>query len=138
MRFVLIILLFNVVVAFGQGESNDSCRAQVDTLTHLEVFRIVEKMPTVEGGMQALYKEISKKIKYPHIDKHPIESKVIIAFVVDANGKILGKRIIKNITGTDLGEQLLEIVDDLRWDPGRCNGQAVPTLQLIPMIIDFK
>jgi hypothetical protein len=139
MRFLLPILMLNTIAAFGQASPRDSCYAHLDTLTNQKVFKFVDKIPAVQGGMEALLKEISKKIKYPSIDKkYPVGSNVIVAFVVTIDGSITGKRIIRNIDGTDLGEQLLNIVDDVKWEPGTCNGKKVPTLQLIPLIIDLK
>jgi hypothetical protein len=134
---MLAILMLYTSVAFAQSNAKASCSIEVDTLTNTEVFRMVDKMPEVEGGMLGLYKEISKKIKYSHLDEYPMDTKVIVAFVIDKNGQVTGKRIIKNIKGTDLGEQLLDIVDDLKWQPGICNGKPVPTMQLVPMSVDL-
>jgi len=136
---MLPVFMLSTLIAFGQKETNNSCISRVDTLTNLEVFPTVDKFPTVDGGMEALYKEVSKRIKYPNTHKQdPIESKVLVAFIVNVDGQINGKRIIKNITGSDLAEQLLDIVDDVKWEPGFCNGKAVRTLLVLPMIIDIK
>jgi hypothetical protein len=136
MKLILPILLFNSIVLFGQNK--DSCLSQFDTLTNREVFTFADRMPVVQGGIQALVKEISRKIRYPHDEKYPIESKVVVAFVIEANGSLTGKRIIQNIAGTDIGNQVLDIVDDFKWQPGSCNGKKVPTLQLFPMIVDVE
>jgi outer membrane biosynthesis protein TonB len=136
MRFILPILMFNGIVAFAQNSGKDSCSSLLDTLTNQKVFKFIDRMPAVQGGMQALIKEIQRKIRYPHNGQYPVESRVIIAFVIEVDGSITGKRIIQNVAGTDLGNQLLDIVDDFKWEPGTCNGKKVPTLQLFPMIVD--
>jgi hypothetical protein len=134
MKLILPILLVNSIVVFGQNA--DSCSSQYDTLTKQKVFRFADRMPIVQGGMGALAKEISKKIRYPDVENYLIESRVVVAFVIEANGSLTGKRIIQNIAGTDIGNQLLDIVDDFKWQPGTCQGKKVPTLQLFPMIVD--
>ena len=95
-------------------------------------------MPSVDGGMQQLFQVMAKRIKYPKNDNYPIESKVFVAFVVTELGDITGQRIVKNIEGTDLAEQLLEVVSEFKWLPGTCNGKQVPTILILPMIIDVK
>lgn len=137
MRLLTVMFIISSVVAFGQAHT-PSCIMEVDTLTNLEYVITPDKVPTVEGGMQALYKEISKRIKYPHTSEYPIDSKVVVAFIVDADGKIKGTRVIKNIRVTNLGAQLLDIIDDLNWTPGYCDGNPVATLHVIPLIIDVK
>jgi hypothetical protein len=121
-------------MCFAQSKSIEPCLAIFDTLTQMEVF--TTKTPTVAGGMQALGKEISKRIKYPHLPHDPIDSKVIVAFVIDKDGHMKGKRILKDIEGTDLGKQLLDIIDDMTWHPATCGGKVVPTIQMIPLIVD--
>ena len=96
-------------------------------------------MPTVNEGIQQIFKEVSKRIKYlSTFDNYPIESKIFVAFVVTNEGGITGQRIIKNINGTDFAEQLLEILSEFKWQPGICNGNSVPTIMVLPMIVDFK
>jgi hypothetical protein len=104
MRFLLLILTIHSFVAFGQKKDNSSCKTQLDTLTNLQIFTVVDKFPMVDGGMEALYTEISMRVKYPHGDPEIIGSKVIVAFVVNTKGQISGKRIIEDINGADLGK----------------------------------
>ncbi len=87
--------------------------------------------------MNELYSEIGRTLKTPK-DFHPIESKVFIAFVVEVTGEITGLRTIKNIEGTTLDKQFIETVKKFRWEPGTCKGVKVPTLQILPLIVDFK
>ena len=47
-------------------------------------------MPTVNGGMQEIFKEVSKRIKYPGTsDNYSIDSKIFVAFVVTDKGRAL-------------------------------------------------
>jgi hypothetical protein len=138
MRFLLIIFTFYTLLAFAQKDVKNPCVSKVDTLTNVEVFLTVDKSPTVQGGMQALYTEVAKKIKYPDSEGDRTGAKVFVAFIVNTDGQIKGQRIVKNIDGTDLAEQLLDIIDDMKWIPGLCKGKPVATLLVMPMIIDVK
>jgi hypothetical protein len=138
-RLIVIIFLFQGVSAFGQTKSGDTiCSSGVDTLTGKEIYWVADKMPTVQGGLQTLSREISKRIKYQQVDKYPIETKVIVAFIVTEGGQLIGKRVVKNIVGTNLGDQLLGILDDFKWEPGECKGKAVSTLFVFPMIVELR
>jgi hypothetical protein len=137
-RFIFlfaVILLQSPQCVFAQSKSIEPCLTIFDTLTQMEVFTTT--IPTVAGGRQALGKEISKRIKYPHLPHYPDDSKVIVAFVIDKDGHMKGKRILKDIEGTDLGKQLLDIIDDMTWHPATCEGKVVPTIQMMPLIVDI-
>lgn len=126
-------------MVFGQNDKPKiSCYSKLDTLTQQQVYRSVDKMPEVKGGFQELSNEVYKTIKWPPNEDKPLDTKIIVAFVVQENGQISGKRVIKNIAGTNFADQLLKIIGELKWSPGTCNGKAVPTLYLFPMILEFK
>ena len=70
--------------------------------------------------------------------KYPADTKVIVAFIIDKDGEVTGERIIRDIEGSNYASQLLTAVKNIRWAPGTCNGKNVATLQVLPMIIEFK
>lgn len=137
MRLILTILVFKTIFAFGQT-SNDrvACSVQLDTLTKQQVYKTVDKMPEVQGGLEALSKEISR-IKFPAAARDQGNIKIYVAFIVKEDGQIIGKRVVRNIDVTDSVERILEILDHLKWHPGMCNGKKVATLFLLPVIIDL-
>ena len=137
-RSISIFIFFKTAVAFGQTEMADKCYPRVDTLTKQSVYIDVDKVAMIEGGTEVLAREVAKRVRYPQSDKMPVDSKVIVAFIITAEGKITGKRILKHIEGTDLADQFLTIISDLEWEPGRCNGKPVSTLQVLPMILCAK
>jgi hypothetical protein len=80
-------------------------------------------------------KEIRKlKASNTSIRNDP-SGRVIVAFIVEVDGTLKGKRVMKNIRGTDLGEQLLQLIDNVNWIPGKCHGQVVPTMQTFPVLL---
>lgn len=108
-------------------------------MTKIKVYSRVDQMPGVKGGMPALFKEVGKRIQYPKkINEMGIETKVFVAFVIMDDGTVTGTRILKEIEGADLADQLLNIIIELKWQPGLCDGKPVPTIMRLPMIIDVK
>ncbi len=140
MRLCLTILMLQVIVAFGQKSDLRVCREQIDTLTKQKIFSTVDSLPKVKGGTEELYKKISKQIRFPHFqsDSDASSIKIIVAFIVNIDGKITGKRTIKNNQGNIVADQLLNIIDDFKWTPGICNNKEVPTLYILPVIMCIK
>lgn len=137
MKLVLAIIVLTTTVAFGQ-RTNDKvpCSVQLDTLTKQQVYQVVDKVPEVQGGLEALSKEISK-IKFPAAAREHGNISIYVAFIVKEDGQIIGKRVVRNIKGTDSAERVLAILDRLKWQPGMCNGRKVATLFLLPVKIDL-
>ena len=139
MKIVLTIFLLNSIVVFGQEPPKEACIPGVDSLTNEEVYKITDVPAQINGGMSALFKEATKRIKYSSsLERYPIESKVIVAFIVTEIGSVTGQRIVRNIDGTDIGEQLLRIVQEFKWQPAICNGNPVKSILTLPMILDFN
>lgn len=89
------------------------------------------KMPVIENAQNFL-KEIIKRLK-PQTGS--IESRITVAFIIDEHGKVSGKRIIR---GKELAQQVLTILDDFSWKVATCQGEKVPVLYMLPIIIDFR
>jgi hypothetical protein len=131
MRFIWLILLLGTVSAFGQN-SQERCRAEIDTLTKQSVYRAADEMANFPGGMEALMKQVAKRVFLREAGRTQDCCKVFVAFVVQSDGTVVGQRVVKNTTGTDLAEQCLDIIDDVRWQPGVCNGKTVATIEIYP------
>ena len=53
-------------------------------------------MPQFKGGLDAFYKYIFNSIRYPDIDrKNNVQGRVIVTFVVNADGKTDNVRVFK-------------------------------------------
>ncbi len=130
-------LCFTFKFTLAQRKSAN-CPAFRDTILHKLVYKVVDKAPEVKGGIQQFYKKLSKNLRYPtgDIDYH---GKVVVAFVVEPNGKIDGKRTIYDPSGKQrlFSKQILNIVDMVIWIPGLCNGRPVPVLYTLPVRIDI-
>ena len=113
-----------------------ACAGFQDTILHKFVYKTTDVSPKPIGGNEAVSNVINKYFKYPEGD---YQGKVLVAFVIETNGKIDGKRIIYDPSGNDrlFSKQLLTILDKVKWQPGLCNGEKVPCLYIFPMNVDL-
>lgn len=136
MRLLYTILLLRTMVAFGQ-DGAEPCHVQLDTLTKQSVYNSADEMASFPGGIEALARQIQKRIYVRNVDNAQDGIKVYVAFIVQTDGKVVGQRVTRNVKGTNLAEQFLDIIDDVRWKPGICDGKTVATIEILPMIIDL-
>jgi hypothetical protein len=137
MRRLLFIFLSLLSIGFYGQSDTTKCRSILDTLTNTQVYSLVDNMPEVEGGFQKLMAEIQKKVHYPGDDSYNT-GKVVVAFIIKSNGQIVGKRIVRDPTGNKLGNQVLAIIDNVKWISGSCRNKKVDVILNIPLYIDFQ
>lgn len=129
------------MTVFGQTEVNVdkyNCISKYDTLTKKQVYVKADTSATFTEGFNKLFSEF-KKIKIPdNFTDHITGTKVFVAFIIEPNGQLTGKRIIKNIPGTDIAQQVLTLIDNVKWTPASCRGETVPYLMVLPVQLDFK
>lgn len=119
---------------FAQSDTI-KCLSTLDTLTGIKVYQNVDKFPSVNGGDELLFAELNK-LEHPTCGHY--EGKIWVAFIVDIDGSLKGKRILRDVEGTDFGKQVLTLIDNLKWIPAECNGQKVATIYRFPMNICYK
>ena len=102
-----------------------------------KVLDFAEQMPGFPGGEEALRAYLAENVKYPVIcQEQGIEGRVIIQFVVGADGSISNVTVAR---GADpyLDKEAARVVETMpKWIPGRQNGKAVPVKFTVP--ITFK
>ncbi len=116
--------------AGGDGNSNKISTAAKDT-----VVTWAREMPEFPGGMDALNKFVSKKIK---TNSYWIESgtdgKVVYQFVVGRDGNVRDIKIMKDGVSYGLAELNLSLFDEMpQWKPGKNNGHTVSILFYLPV-----
>jgi len=111
-----------------------ACAGFQDTILHKFVYKTTDVPPAPVGGLESLNKLIAKNLKP---DSNDFGTK-IVAFVVEPNGAIDGERLLNDPSGSDdlLSKQILNISRKVKWKPGICNGEKVPFLYRLPLIID--
>lgn len=134
-RFLIVLLIF-FLCEFCYPQKNKPCQSIIDSVTNKEVYVFVEKMPEVVGGQEILYKALTK-LKYIN-NYGDYSEKIWVSFIINVDGSISGKRIMRDPTGNLYGNQILKIIDDLEWIPGSCNNKKVSVLYTLPVLIHFK
>jgi hypothetical protein len=112
-----------------------ACRTVLDSLTMKTIYCEVDKNAENEGGEPALMRQFAKIT----LDSIPedLDTKVIIAFIVDENGRIFGERVVKDKTNA-VGQKMIRIVKSFKWKPAECKGNRVPAIVKLPLQICFS
>lgn len=113
---------------------NTSAETPVDDR---KVFDVVEKMPSYPGGNGAMQKWIAQNLTYPAAAaENGIEGRVIVAFVVEADGSISDVRIARGVDPS-LDREALSVVKRMpKWIPGTQGGKPIRVKYNVP--VTFK
>ena len=113
---------------------NDSSARAHDNL----IFQVVEKMPEFPGGGDSLIRFINDNIKYPDSAlAHHIEGRVVVGFVINADGKIT-EIAIKHGISPEIDAEAIRIVRLFpTFRPGRQQGKAVRVAYVLPILFDL-
>jgi TonB family protein len=102
---------------------------------HLKnVFETVDVMPEFIGGEQALEMYIARAVRYPRIaQENGITGRVIVTFVVDERGNVIGEHIHKGVDRY-LDNEALRVVRSIpKWTVGVLDGKAVKVSFNVPI-----
>ncbi len=102
------------------------------------VFVVLEENATFQGGdMETFRAWILQNLNYPEsAAKKGIQGKVILSFIVEADGKIEEVRVLRGVDPVLDAEGIRVIKSSPAWVPGRQEGKAVAQQFTIP--IAFK
>lgn len=100
----------------------------------MQIFTIVEDMPTFPGGVQELLKYLGRTMRYPRTAQNAgISGVVYVTFVVDENGNVTNPRVSRGIGG-GCDEEAIRVVKAMpQWEPGRQRGQPVRVQYNLPI-----
>lgn len=104
-----------------------------------EPYMMVEQMPQFPGGPAELLKYIAKNLKYPVIaQENGIQGKVILRFVVNAQGHVENVKVIRSLDPY-CDKEAIRVVKSLpQWIPGKQNGRNVPVYYTCPIILNYS
>jgi TonB family protein len=99
-----------------------------------DIFTVVEHMPEYPGGDEALMKFINTNVVYPKTAKdRGIQGRIIVRFVVDAEGLVKDAQIIRSVY-PDLDAEAMRVIGLLpKWTPGLQGGKPVSVYYTIPI-----
>lgn len=99
-----------------------------------KIFTEVEVMPQFKGGTGNLYQFISKTIRYPEeAARKDIQGRVIVQFVVNADGSVGEARVVRGVDPL-LDAEALRVVSNLPdFIPGTMSGKPVRVWYTMPL-----
>jgi len=101
-----------------------------------DVFRFVEQMPEFPGDVNAY---IQSHMHYPAKElKAGIEGRVVVQFVVEADGTIGNVEVVRKLSPACDAEALRMVKAMPRWKPGKQNGQPVAVFEMLPVTFRLK
>lgn len=114
------------------GGSTSIALPVIETPEPIRTF--VEKMPEFPGGTGALFTFLKQHIRYPELAARiGKEGKVVVSFVINADGKISQIEIERSI-GFGCDEEAARVIELMPdWIPGGQNGKAVPVRFKLPI-----
>lgn len=99
-----------------------------------DFFVLVEEMPELIGGLQALQKEV----EYPERAlRANIEGRVYVQFIVNEKGEVENPRVIRGIGG-GCDEEALRVVKMAKFKPGLQRGRPVRVQYNLPVIFMIR
>jgi protein TonB len=99
-----------------------------------DFFVLVEEMPELIGGLQALQKEV----KYPERAlRANIEGRVYVQFIVNEKGEVENPVVTRGIGG-GCDEEALRVVKMARFKPGLQRGRPVRVQYSLPVIFMIR
>ena len=94
-----------------------------------EIFVVVEQMPEMIGGWEALMKDL----KYPPLARQAgLEGMVVVKVVIDETGRPLNPEVAKSVHEI-LDQAAIEAVLEQRFEPGRQRNRPVRVAMAIPV-----
>ena len=90
------------------------------------------------GGNQAFFDWIEKNQQYPLLARQrKIQGKVIMEFVVQANGSLTDARIVKRL-GSGLDEEALRLIKTApKWEPAMFQGKPIKQKMVLPVLFQL-
>lgn len=112
-----------------------TCRVNIGstntgTISYIEVYEYdyVTEKPSFPGGDDLLMKFINNNREYPKAAyEKGIQGRVTCSFVVNADGSISHISVLRGVEPS-LNKEAMRVLSKMpEWNPGKLNGQAVPT-----------
>lgn len=104
-----------------------------------KVYEKLDEMPSFPGGPKAMMKWLSDNINYPKEDQGNIQGRVIVSYIVEADGTITNAKVVKSLHEL-FDKEALRVVNAMpKWNPGKLkDGTAVRTKFTTPVLFKLK
>ena len=139
MAVIPIAMLLILACARNTETKNEISKGQIINDEGGDIFTVVEQMPEFSGGKNALFKFISKNIKYPEeAIKQEISGRVFVTFIVEDDGEITNIELLRGIGG-GCDEEAMRVVSIMpKWKSGYQKGVSVRVRFNLPIKFVLK
>ena len=98
-------------------------------------FRVVERLPEFPGGSVEFMKWLTRNLNYPEkARQQKVQGKVVVSFVVNADGKTSDVKVITKVHPL-LDREALRVIRMMpEWKPGEDKGKPCSTMIAIPVV----
>jgi periplasmic protein TonB len=124
------------VDSFSIDSDTLRCIPYTDSISKTEYYVFVDSMPQYPGGQDEMINFFMSNFQYPQeIDAC---CRIVIGFIIDANGKMTDLKIIRSLQDVFDIESLrvMRLMPD--WKPGKCNDKPVPVRMTFPISIKLQ
>jgi TonB family protein len=99
-----------------------------------QIFSAVEQSPGFHGGDVEFQSYLVKNVRYPaKARENKTQGRVIVTFVVEADGSLTNARVVRGI-GDGADEEALRVIKaSPKWAPGIQNGRKVRVQYTVPI-----
>ena len=98
------------------------------------VYIMVDSQPAFLGGSKAMFKYLSKNVKYPKADlEKNLQGRAVVQFVVEPDGRLTDVKVVRSPSAAMGAEAVKVFKNSPKWKPGKVNGKAVRALFTIPV-----
>lgn len=111
---------------------------KVSVINHKNGYTYTESVPEFPGGERQMLAFIIRNFSYPATAlRDKVEGKVIVNFVVRADGKVDSIQVKQGVRD-DLDQEIVRVIASMpEWAPGYQNGKAVHVAYNVPINLSF-
>jgi TonB family protein len=122
-----------------KGKKTNSKDSGKVTATQGNVVSIPEELPSYPGGTAQMFAFISKNLSYPKdAVKAKKEGRVIVQFVIKADGAISDVKVIRQLYPSCDKEAVRVVSLMTRWIPGKDKGKPVSVRFTLPIVFKLN
>ena len=105
----------------------------------VQIFTVVESMPSFPGGEAARIQFLNDNIKYPQMARESgIQGRVFVTFVVERDGSVTDVKVLRGIGG-GCDEEAIRVIQNMpKWEPGKQRGKPVRVQFNMPILFKLN
>lgn len=103
-----------------------------------EIFINTYNWPELPGGQKALFEYLANNVRYPEqAVKDSIEDRVIVQFLVQADGSITDIEVVRSLGYPEFDEEAVRVISEMpKWVWKHDPGKYAPMRYTVP--VNFK